>query len=57
MPHLHMTPVVRLTLSGLFVYVVLMLGLIGVKFVRDFTAASSSAPPADQRETPASGRQ
>ena len=45
MPRIQMTRTVRLTLIGLFVYVVVILTLIGVKFVRDFSA-EKNAPPA-----------
>jgi hypothetical protein len=43
MPRIQMTPLVRITLSGLAVYVVLLLGLIGLKFVRDFAALRAEA--------------
>ena len=55
MPRIQMTPLVRITLSGLAVYVVVLLSLIGVKFVRDFAAlraaaaVESSATPAETK--------
>lgn len=53
MPRIQMTPVVRLTLCGLCVYVFTLLGLIGLKFVREFSAAQQrEQPPAAQAAEP-----
>ncbi len=46
MPRIQMTPLVRITLSGLAVYVLVLLSLIGVKFVRDFAVLRAAAVPA-----------
>lgn len=55
MPRIQMTPLVRITLSGLAVYVIVLLSLIGVKFVRDFSAlrAAAAAPVVESPATPA----
>ena len=54
MPRIQMTPLVRITLGGLAVYVLVLLSLIGVKFVRDFAALREAAVPAvESPATPA----
>jgi hypothetical protein len=46
MPRIQMTPMVRLALYGLRIYLIVLLLLIGLKFVRDFSAAPPAAVPA-----------
>ena len=51
MPRIEMTPTVRFALFFLRIYLIVLLGLIGLKFVRTFTHPSSrpEAPAAVQQ--------
>lgn len=55
MPRIQMTRLVRITLSGLCVYVIVLLALIGVKFVRDFAALRAAAAAAVGSAEPPAG--
>jgi hypothetical protein len=55
MPRIQMTPLVRITLSSLCVYVIVLLALIGVKFMRDFAALRAAAPAAVESPEPPAG--
>jgi len=54
MPRIEMTRTVRIALLGLRVYLVVLMALILVKFVRDFThvPARTDSPPALQQPAP-----
>lgn len=54
MPRIQMTPMVRLALYGLRIYLIVLMLLIGIKFVRDFTAAPT-APAAATTSHPTQG--
>ena len=43
MPRIQMTPMVRFALYGLRIYLIVLMLLIGLKFVRDFSAAPPAA--------------
>lgn len=51
MPRIEMTPTVRFALFFLRIYLIVLLGLIGLKFVRTFTNSSPrpEPPPSVQR--------
>lgn len=52
MPRIQMTRTVRIALWSLRVYLLILMLLIGLKFVRDFSAAPTSPPPAaEHRQT------
>ena len=57
MPRIQMTPLVRFALYGLRIYLIVLMLLIGLKFVRDFSAAPPAAAvpavesPANPAET------
>jgi hypothetical protein len=46
MPRIEMTPMVKLALYGLRIYLIVLLSLIGLKFVKTFTGVKNPAPPA-----------
>ena len=46
MPQIQMTPTVRIALYGLRIYLLVLMLLIGVKFIRVFAALPAGAPPA-----------
>jgi hypothetical protein len=52
MPRIEMTPTVRIALFLLRIYLIVLLGLIGLKFVRTFTNSSPrpEAPAAVQQD-------
>jgi hypothetical protein len=45
MPRIEMTPTVRIALFGLRVYLIVLLGLIALKFIREFSGAGERAAP------------
>ena len=51
MPRIHTTPMVRIALWALRVYLLILLSLIGLKFVRVFTSRRAR-PPAPRRSKP-----
>jgi hypothetical protein len=54
MPRIQMTPMVRLALYGLRIYLIVLMLLIGLKFVRDFATLRAAAVPAvESPATPA----
>ena len=58
MPRIQMTPMVRLALYGLRIYLIVLMLLIGLKFVRDFSAAPPAAavPTVESTATPATAK-
>ncbi len=56
MPRIEMTRTVRIALLGLRIYLVVLLALILLKFIRDFTASPAPAPPRSAVQQPAEDR-
>jgi hypothetical protein len=56
MPRIEMTRTVRIALLGLRIYLIVLLALILLKFVRDFTASSAPAEPRSAIQQPAEDR-
>jgi hypothetical protein len=57
MPRIHMTRTVKVALYFLRVYLIVLLGLILVKFVLLFSGKSSPTPATEQRSIPAGAKQ